>query len=102
MMTKAVSSLPSGKQYSQNQPTYKKHCQCIVRKDAAQLLGITPTTYDHLTRFGKLKFSRCHIGKKLQGYSRAEIVAFLRTYKIVKNRGRYLVVSKTFEPYTLF
>jgi hypothetical protein len=81
---------------------FKLKCQCIIRKDAAQLLGVTPTAFDHLMRIGKLKFNRCPIGKRLEGYSHAEIIDFLQTSKIEKQNGRYLVVSKTFKPFKLF
>ena len=81
---------------------FKLKCQCIIRKDAAKLLGVTPIAFDHLMRIGKLKFKRCPIGKRLQGYIYAEIIDFLQTYKIVKKNCRYLVVPITRETLKLF
>lgn len=81
---------------------FKIKCQCIIRKDAAKFLGITPQALDHLLRTGILTFKRCLIGKRLQGYSLGEIIDFLRILKIVKKNGKYSIVPNTFKIYKLF
>jgi hypothetical protein len=101
-MNKAESLLSSDEEYSQCRQAKERYCQWIKRKDVAKLLGVSPTTLDHLMSIGKLNFKRCLIGKKLKGYCHIEVNAILQKWKILKNSGRYLVVSKTFEPYTLF
>ena len=85
------------------QTDYHNHqCQCISRKDAAKLLGITPHTFDHLMRNGKLKFTRCWISKKRQGYSHKEIIDFLKEFRIGKICRRYAVIPNSLKTLGLF